>query len=149
MSRFDPFRDLDRLAERMMSTATEMGQAMRAMPIDLYRTGDHWVLLCDLPGVDPGSIDVGVDGRVLTIRAQRTARTEDIEWLAQERPTGAFARQLTLGNGVDVEGIEASYTDGVLALTLPVAEAAKPRRIEVTATSGPSAIAGTTIAGAQ
>lgn len=149
MSRFDPFRDLDRLAERMMSTATEMGQAMRAMPIDLYRTGDHWVLLCDLPGVDPGSIDVGVDGRVLTIRAQRTARTEDVEWLAQERPTGVFARQLTLGNGVDVEGIEASYTDGVLALTLPVAEAAKPRRIEVTATSGPSAIAGTTIAGAQ
>ena len=149
MSRFDPFRDLDRLAERMMSTATEMGQAMRTMPIDLYRTGDHWVLLCDLPGVDPGSIDVGVDGRVLTIRAQRTARTEDVEWLAQERPTGVFARQLTLGNGVDVEGIEASYTDGVLALTLPVAEAAKPRRIEVTATSGPSAIAGTTIAGAQ
>jgi len=130
-NRFDPFRDLDRLAERMFTSAVDLGQAMRAMPIDLYRDGDHWVLLCDLPGIDPGSIDVDVDGRVLTIRAQRAAGQEGVEWLAAERVSGTFARQLTLGDGVDLENIAASYTNGVLMLTLPVAEAAKPRKIAV------------------
>lgn len=130
-NRFDPFRDLDRLAERMFSSAVDLGQAMRALPIDLYREGDHWVLNCDIPGADPGSIDVGVDGRVLTIRAQRTQRNEVTDWLAQERPTGMFARQLTLGNAVDLDNIQATYNNGVLTLTLPVAEAARPRRIEV------------------
>lgn len=130
-TRFDPFRDLDRLAERMLSSAADMGQAMRAMPIDLYRDGDHWILLCDLPGIDPGSIDVDVDGRVMTIRAQRAAGPEGVEWLAAERVSGTFARQLTLGDGVDLENIAATYTNGVLTLTLPVAEAAKPRKIAV------------------
>jgi HSP20 family protein len=130
-NRFDPFRDLDRLAERMFTSAVDLGQAMRAMPIDLYRDGDHWILLCDLPGIDPGSIDVDVDGRVLTIRAQRAAGPEGVEWLAAERVSGTFARQLTLGDGVDLENIAASYTNGVLMLTLPVAEAAKPRKIAV------------------
>jgi HSP20 family protein len=130
-TRFDPFRDLDRLAERMLASAVDVGQAMRAMPIDLYRDGDHWVLLCDLPGIDPGSIDVDVDGRILTIRAQRAAGPEGVEWLAAERVSGTFARQLSLGDGVDLEQIGASYTNGVLMLKLPVAEAAKPRKIAV------------------
>lgn len=136
-NRFDPFRDLDRLAERMFTSAVDLGQAMRAMPMDLYRDGDHWVLLCDLPGVDPATIDVDVDGRVLTVRAERQAGPEGVEWLVAERVSGTFARQLTLGDGVDVEGISASYGDGVLTLTLPVAEAAKPRKIAVN--PGPSA----------
>ncbi|RKS73833.1 HSP20 family protein [Motilibacter peucedani] len=130
-TRFDPFRDIDRLTERLFASVGEAQQAMRAMPVDLYRSGDHFVLRCDLPGVDPGSIDVGVDGRMLTIRGQRSEASNDVEWLTQERATGTFARQLTLGPGVDLERIEATYTDGVLTLTLPVAEAAKPRRIEV------------------
>ena len=137
VTRFDPFRDFDALASRLLNQASDMGQAMRAMPIDLFRSGDHYVLLCDLPGVDPGSVDVGVDGRVLTIRAQRSTRGEDVEWLTQERPTGTFVRQLTLGPGLDVEHIEAAYNDGVLSLTLPVAEQAKPRRIEVAGTAKP------------
>src|SRR5215218_3953220 len=131
VTRFDPFRDLDALASQLLNQASDMGQAMRAMPIDLFRSGDHYVLLCDLPGVDPGSVDVGVDGRVLTIRGQRSARGEDVEWLSRERPTGTFVRQLTLGPGLDLDRIEAAYNDGVLSLTLPVAEQAKPRRIEV------------------
>jgi HSP20 family protein len=135
-SRFDPFRDLDRLAERVLTSAVDAGQAMRAMPIDLYRDGDRWILLCDLPGVDPGSVDVDVDGRVLTIRAQRTARPDAVDWLAAERVSGTFARQLSLGDGVDLGGIAASYNDGVLTLTLPVAEAAKPRKIAVDSGSG-------------
>ncbi len=130
-ARFDPFRDLDRLAERLISQAGEASQAMRALPVDLFRSGDHYALLCDVPGVDPGSIEVGVDGRTLTIRAQRSARSDDVEWLTQERSSGTFVRQLTLGPAVDLEHIEATYQDGVLTLTLPVAEAAKPRRIPV------------------
>lgn len=132
--RFDPFRDFDRLTERLLATATDMGQTMRAMPLDVYRAGDHYVLHCDLPGVDPGSVDVGVDGRTLTIRAQRSGRADDVEWLTNERPTGTFARQLTLGNGLDVEHIEATYADGVLTLSIPVAEQAKPRKVAVTHT---------------
>ena len=147
VTRFDPFRDFDRLAERVLSTASDMGQTMRAMPMDLYRSADHYVLHCDLPGIDPGSVDVGVDGRVLTIRAQRSPRGDDVEWLTQERPTGTFVRQLTLGSGLDVERIEATYASGVLTLTLPVAEEAKPRRIPVTQVHEQSAISGTVTGG--
>jgi HSP20 family protein len=136
VTRFDPFRDLDRLAERMLSTATDISQTIKAMPLDVYRSGDHYVLHCDLPGADPGSIDVSVDGRTLTIRAQRSPRGEDVEWLTQERPSGTFVRQLTLGNGLDLDRIEATYTDGVLTLSLPVAEQAKPRKVAVTHSGG-------------
>lgn len=130
-NRFDPFRDFDRLAERILSSAVETGQSMRAMPIDLYRTGDQWVLQCDLPGVNPDSIDVDVDDRVLTIRAERSTGVDGAEWVAAERVSGTFARQLTLGHAVDLDNISASYTDGVLTLTLPVAPEAKPRKIAV------------------
>lgn len=140
VTRFDPFRDLDRLTDRLISQAGEAQQAMRAMPVDLFRAGDHYVLHCDLPGVDPGTIEVGVDGRMLTIRGQRSSRTGDVEWLTQERPTGTFARQLTLGPAVDLEHIDATYADGVLTLTLPVAEAAKPRTIP--APPGPGTLGG-------
>src|SRR3954447_23775876 len=140
VTRYDPFRELDTLASRLLDQASGMSQAMRAMPMDLFRSGDHYVLLCDLPGVDPGSVDVAVDGRVLTIRAERTQRGEDVEWLTQERPTGTFVRQLTLGAGLALDRIEAAYTDGVLSLTLPVAEEAKPRRIQVSHGSGLTAI---------
>ncbi|HEX3004892.1 MAG TPA: Hsp20/alpha crystallin family protein [Angustibacter sp.] len=144
VTRFDPFRDFDAMASRLLNQATDLGQAMRAMPMDLFRSGDHYVLLCDLPGVDPGSIDIGVDGRVLTIRAERTRRGDDVEWLTQERTTGTFARQLTLGSGLDLDRIEARYDDGVLSLLLPVAEEAKPRRIQVAHAAGGQAIAGST-----
>ena len=147
VTRFDPFRDFDAMASRLLSQATDLGQAMRAMPTDLFRSGDHYVLLCDLPGIDPGSIDIGVDGRVLTIRAERTRRGDDVEWLTQERPTGTFVRQLTLGSGLDLDRIEARYDDGVLSLLLPVAEEAKPRRIQVAHAGGGHAISGTTVPG--
>jgi HSP20 family protein len=128
--RFDPFRDLDRLAGQLLGQAESRGP--RFMPIDVYRSGDHYVLHADLPGVDPGSIEASVDSGVLTVRAERTARSEDgVEWLASERPAGTFLRQLQLGEGFDVEHITATYENGVLTLTLPIAEQAKPRRIEV------------------
>lgn len=142
--RFDPFRDVDRLAERLLSTAADVGQTMRAMPLDVYRSGDHVVLHCDLPGIDPGSLDVGVDGRTLTIRAERSPRAQDVEWFTHERHTGTFVRQLTLGQGLDLEHIDATYADGVLSVSVPVAEQAKPRKVTVTHAPGSTPIEATT-----
>lgn len=128
---FDPFREMDRLAAQVLGT-TQQARGPRWMPMDLYRVGDHFVVSVDLPGVDPGSIDLSVDGNVLSVRAERSVRSEEsAQWIAQERPAGTFLRQLNLGDGLDVERIQASYDAGVLTLTLPLAERAKPRRITV------------------
>lgn len=127
-TRYDPFQEMDRLMAQVFGSQ----RASATMPMDLFRQGDHYVLKVDLPGVDPSSVDVSVEDRTLTIRAERTAETEtDVQWLARERAQGTAARQLTVGRGLDLDRIDATYTDGVLALTIPVAEEAKPRRIEV------------------
>ena len=129
---FDPFRELDRVASSML----DQRQSPRLMPMDLFRDGDHYVLTADLPGVDPGSVDVDVDGQLLTIRAERSARTEEgVQWLARERGTGSYLRQPTLGKDIDTENISAHYENGVLSVMIPVAEKAKPRKIEI-ATAG-------------
>ena len=102
------------------------------MPVDLYRDGEQYVLNADLPGIDPGSVDVDVDGQLLTIRAERTAATTDgVKWLSQERPYGSYLRQFSLGEGVDASSISAHYDNGVLSVIIPMGEKAKPRRIEV------------------
>jgi HSP20 family protein len=130
---FDPFRELDRMASALLDTR----QGPRLMPMDLYRDGDHYVLAADLPGIDPGSVDIDVDGQLLTIRAERTLRsTEGVKWLARERQSGSFLRQLNVGSGVDTEHITASYENGVLLVTIPVSERAKRRRVEVTTSGG-------------
>jgi HSP20 family protein len=118
--------------DRLLGQVFTADRASAVMPMDLYRVGDHYVLNVDLPGVDPGSIDVNVEDQILTIRAQRTAHTEEgVQWLARERATGTYARQIAVGRGLALDSIEATYTDGVLTLSIPVAEEAKPRRIEV------------------
>ncbi len=100
--------------------------------MDLYKVDDHYVLTADLPGVDPGSIDVSVDNGTLTLSAQRSTRSDDsVEWLSSERFYGSYRRQLTLGEGIDSAGISASYENGVLSVTIPMAERAKPRRISI------------------
>lgn len=125
---FDPFRELDRVASGLF----ESRQGPRVMPMDLYRQGETYVLTADLPGIDPGSIDVDVDGQLLTIRAERTLRgAEGVKWITRERTGGSFLRQLSLGDGLDVEHISASYENGVLSVVIPVSERAKPRKIAV------------------
>ena len=136
-TRYDPFQEMD----RMLASLLGAERASATMPMDLYRSGDHYVLHIDLPGVDPGTIDVNVEDRTLTISAERTANTEDdAQWLARERPSGTYARQLTVGRGLALDAIAATYSDGVLTLTIPVAEEAKPRRIEVQHSSSAGAI---------
>ncbi|MDY0908842.1 Hsp20/alpha crystallin family protein [Microbacterium sp. CFBP9034] len=125
---FDPFAEFDRLTSGLLGTRP----GPRVMPVDLYREADRYVLNADLPGVDPGSVDIDVDGQLLTIRAQRTAGSvQGAKWLAQERPAGSYLRQFSIGEGVDTAGISANYDNGVLSVILPVSERAKPRKIEV------------------
>jgi HSP20 family protein len=127
----DPFRDLDRLAQQVLGTTNRPA----VMPMDAWREGDRFVIEFDLPGVARDSIDLDVERNVLTIRAERVARNGDWEALASERPRGVFSRQLVLGDNLDLERIEAGYTDGVLRLVVPVAEKAKPRKIEISVDS--------------
>jgi len=142
--RFDPFRDLDRLAEQMLGVPAGSARVPRFMPMDLYRSGDHFVVHADLPGADPGSVDLSVDNGLLTIRAERSGRGEEsAEWLASERFTGSYMRQLSLGDGIDAERISATYENGVLTVTIPMAEKAKPHRIQIDTKTEHEVISGT------
>jgi HSP20 family protein len=128
LMRTDPFRELDRLTQQLVGTAARPA----AMPIDAYRHGDEFVVQFDLPGVKADSIDLTVEKNVLAVHAERARPGDDgVELLVGERPYGSFSRQLFLGETLDTERIEADYADGVLTLRLPVAEKAKPRRVQI------------------
>jgi len=132
LMRFDPFAELDRLATR-----TSRGPVM---PMDAYRHGETFTIALDVPGVDPDSVDLTVEKDVLTVRAERTWRPQEgDEVLVTERPQGSFSRQLFLGKALDAERISAHYEHGVLYITIPVAERAKPRKVAVTAGAAPTA----------
>jgi HSP20 family protein len=127
LMRFDPFRDVDRLFEQALTQARRP-----SMPMDAYRHGETFVIHFDLPGVDPASIDVQVERNVLEVKAQRTWRpVEGDDVIAAERTHGDFTRQLFLGDGLDAERVHASYENGVLTLTIPLAERAKARKVEI------------------
>jgi HSP20 family protein len=130
---FDVLSQFDRLA----SSVFDGVRTPRLMPVDLFRNGDQYVLSADLPGIDPDSVDLDVDGQLLTIRAERQQPVdEDVKWLAHERPYGSYMRQFTLGDGVDRDRITATYSHGVLSVIVPMAERAKPRKISVASTAG-------------
>ncbi|KAA6214630.1 Hsp20/alpha crystallin family protein [Streptomyces albofaciens JCM 4342] len=129
LMRTDPFREIDRLTQQVFGTAARPA----ALPMDAYRSGDEFVIHFDLPGVDPESIDLDIERNVLTVRAERAAAApEGAEMIASERTTGKFSRQLFLGETLDSERVDASYENGVLTLRIPVAEQAKPRKIQIT-----------------
>lgn len=127
LMRTDPFRELDRLAEQVFGTTARPA----AMSMDAWREGDTVQVEFDLPGVDPGSIDLDVENNVVTVKAERGALDGSKEILAAERPRGVFSRQLVLGENLNTEKIEASYDAGVLTLKVPVAEQAKARKIAI------------------
>ncbi|OIH82802.1 hypothetical protein BLJ79_17780 [Arthrobacter sp. UCD-GKA] len=131
LMRTDPFRDLDRLAEQVFGTPTRPA----TMAMDAWRDGDTFEVEFDLPGVNPETIDLDIERNVVTIKAERPALDKDLDMLASERPRGVFSRQLVLGENLDTEHIEAGYDAGVLSLHIPVAEKAKPRKIEITSTN--------------
>ncbi len=131
LMRTDPFRELDRLSQQFFG---QMGTSARpaVMPMDAWRSGDEFVVEFDLPGVDPGSVDLDVERNVLTVKAERPTLNGNHELVASERPRGVFSRQLILGDNLDTERVEASYEGGVLSLRIPIAEKAKPRKITIT-----------------
>ena len=133
---FDPFREIDRVADQAFARS-----AAPTMPMDAVRRGDTVLVYLDLPGVDPASVDLEVERNVLTVKAERRwARAEGDQVLANERRQGSFLRRLLLGDTLDGERVEADYRDGVLAITIPVAETAKPRKVAVGTSESPSAI---------
>jgi HSP20 family protein len=132
--RMDPFRELDRLFE---AAGTAAGAATRTVPMDAVRRGDRVHVRFDLPGIDPDSVDLTVERNQLTLTAERAqARQEGEEWLVAERPVGRFTRTLFLGDNLDADRIEARYEHGVLEVTIPVAEQAKPKKVSINASSG-------------
>src|SRR3954468_11081114 len=132
LMRTDPFRDLDRLTQQLLGAGTTSRPVF--MPMDAWREGDVFRIEFDLPGIAPDTLDLDVERNVLTVRAERPARNGDWEPLASERPTGLFSRQLVLGDNPDLEEVQADYADRVLKLTVPVAEKAKPRKVEINTT---------------
>ena len=136
LMRTDPFRDLDRFTQQVLGTAARPA----VMPLDAWRDGDQFIVELDLPGVKTDSLDLDVERNVLTVRAERPGLDQNREMLAAERPRGVFSRQLFLGDNLDTDKIDAHYHDGVLRLTIPVAEKAKPRRIEITSNNEKTAI---------
>ncbi len=129
----DPFRQMDRLTSELLSgTRTPMG-----MPMDVWQAEDGFHVALDLPGVDPASVDITTERNVLTIRAERRppyGKGHNV--VVAERAQGSFTRQVQLGETLDTANVSASYADGVLHLTIPVAQAAQPRRIEVQSARG-------------
>ena len=135
LMRFDPFRDLDRLTQNLWS-----GEARRlnGVPMDAYRKGSEFLVHFDVPGIDPNGIELTVEKNVLTVTAERARQWGDDveEVVVSERPVGSFSRQLFLGETLDSENIQANCENGVLTLRIPVAEAAKPRKVSITSGAG-------------
>jgi HSP20 family protein len=138
LMRTDPFREADRLAQQLFGTAARP----TAMLMNAYRRGDTFYVELDLPGVKRDSIELTVEQNVLTVRAQREAvdAVGDIELIANECPAGTFTRQVFLGETLDTDQIQADYTAGVLSLSIPIREAAKPRRVTITSGDEPGQI---------
>jgi HSP20 family protein len=126
--RFDPFRELDRLADQALAGA----RTMRTMPMEAFRRGDQFVVALDLPGVSPDGVDVTVERNVVEINARREPlRQEGDELIIDERPSGQFRRQLFLGDNLDPSNLKAEFDRGVLIMTIPVSEESKPRKVRV------------------
>jgi HSP20 family protein len=139
LMRTDPFRELDRLTQQVLGTAARPA----AMPMDAYRKGDDFYIHFDLPGVRAESIDLTVEQNVLTVRAERTpVEADGAQMIVAERPYGTFTRQVFLGETLDAEHIGADYSAGILTLTIPVHDAAKPRSIQVTSHDQKQVVAG-------
>ena len=138
LMRFDPFRELDRLADQALAGA----RTARTLPMEALRRGDQIIVALDAPGMQGSDIDVTVERNVIEITARRRPiRQEGDELIVDERPQGEFRRQLFLGDNLDPNKMTAVCDQGVLALTIPVSEASKPRKVDIaTANEGQQAI---------
>jgi HSP20 family protein len=131
LTTFDPFgTELDQLARWALGSALSRSRSI--VPMDAIRRDGEVELRFDLPGFDPGSVEVTVDRGMLTVAASRSQeRTDGEKHLIRERLTGSLTRRVQLSDNLDADNVEAAYADGVLTVRIPVKEAAKPRKIEI------------------
>ena len=128
LMRFDPFRELDRLADQALAGA----RTVRTLPMEALRRGDQFIVSIDVPGTEPNDVDVTIERNVVEITARRRPiRQEGDDVIVDERPQGEFRRQLFLGENLDPNNLSAACYRGVLTLTIPVSEASKPRKVEI------------------
>lgn len=137
--RWDPFRDLQREMGRLLESLDPLQPWRLARPfppINLYDAGDRYVLTAQLPGVQPEEVDLSITGETLTIRGERKrpAGVSDESYRRQERQFGRWTRTVTLPDRVESAQVAASFAQGILSVTIPKAEGAKPRHISVSAT---------------
>lgn len=125
----DPLGEMDWILENL----SQRGRG-GIMPMDAFERNDNCVLRFDLAGVDPDEVDITVEGGTLTVTARRPAEeTEGVNWLVRERPTGIHSREVRLGDRLDVEHVNADYSNGVLTVSIPVRPEAQRRRIPIAA----------------
>ncbi len=136
LMRTDPFRELDRLTQQVLGTAARPA----AMPMDAYRQGDSFYIHLDLPGIDADSISLTVEQNVLTVRAERAPGEGRRGRAARRRTALRHLHPVFLGETLDADRIAADYATGVLTLTIPVREAAKPRNIQITSSDRKQAV---------
>jgi HSP20 family protein len=141
--RWEPVRELNSIQSEMnrlfntffdTPTTTNGGQVRRWIPaMDLVQSGDDYVLRADLPGVNGGDVNIELDGNVLTISGERKVAHEERKegYYRVERAFGRFSRSLTLPKGVDPEGVQAHFEDGVLEVRVPRPEQHKPRKVAI------------------
>lgn len=139
--RWDPFRELQREVGRILESFDPFQSVRRVQvypPMNLYDAGDHYLLTAQLPGINPGEIELTITGETLTMRGERKRPegVKDDQYRRQERPMGRWSRTVTLPNRVDGGGVTASFAHGILTVSLPKAEDARPRHIAVTAGLG-------------
>jgi HSP20 family protein len=141
ITRWDPFREAVTLREAMdrlfedsyvpaRRQAEQREQAWR-LPLDAYITAEEIVIVANMPGVKPENVDITLEGDTLTIKGERPAPLENVDYVLQERTYGKFQRTLNINIPVDANKAEAKFEDGLLTLIVPKAEAVKPKTIAV------------------
>jgi HSP20 family protein len=140
LTTFDPIAaDFDRLVQRAFGWADGNVGGRSALAMDVIRRDDEVVLRFDLPGADPDSIEVTTDHGVLSVSAKRSEEYGESERpVVRERIVGSFSRKVRLAETIDADRIEAGYENGVLSITLPLQEKAKPRKIEIKRADAPA-----------
>lgn len=142
IARWDPLRDMitmrqavDRALDDAFARGTETrGTGAWLLPMDAYITEDAIVIRADVPGITADELDITLEGDTLTIRGEvKREKVDDRKYVLLERPTGRFERTLNINTPIDADHVEANFKDGVLTLTIPKAEAVKPRQITVKA----------------
>jgi HSP20 family protein len=140
VTRFDPIRDMITMrqaVDRMLDDAFTRGSESRGtgawlLPMDAYITDDAIIIQADVPGLSPDELEITLEGDTLTIRGEiKRPEADNRKYVLLERPTGRFERTLTINTPIEHDNVEATFKDGVLKLTMPKAEAVKPRQITV------------------